>query len=47
MSGRIKEKSIIYNIMEFENCQLYYLINNTSQEIQIWYIDAEDKENKS
>ena len=46
MGGEIKGKSVIYDIMEFENCQLYYLINNISQEIQMQNINAEDKENK-
>ncbi|PKY59032.1 hypothetical protein RhiirA4_514176 [Rhizophagus irregularis] len=35
MGGGIKEKSVVHNIMEFENRQLYYLINNTPQEIQM------------
>ena len=47
MGGGIKGKSVIQDIMEFENCQLYYLLNNTPQEIQIRNINAEDKENKN
>ena len=35
MGGGIKGKSVVHNIMEFENRQLYYLINNTPQEIQM------------
>ncbi|GES87250.1 hypothetical protein GLOIN_2v1780678 [Rhizophagus clarus] len=46
MGGGIKGKSVVHDIMEFENCQLYYLINNTPQEIQMRNINAEDKENK-
>jgi hypothetical protein len=33
--------------MEFENRQLYYLLNNTPQEIQVKNINAEGKENKN
>ena len=46
MGGEIKGKSVVHDIMEFENRQLYYLINNISQEIQMRNINAEDKENK-
>ncbi|PKC54794.1 hypothetical protein RhiirA1_505402 [Rhizophagus irregularis] len=46
MGGGIKGKSVVHDIMEFENRQLYYLINNTPQEIQMRNINAEDKENK-
>ena len=46
MGGGIKGKSIVHDIMEFENRQLYYLINNTPQEIQMRNINAEDKENQ-
>jgi hypothetical protein len=45
MGGGVKGKSVVHNIMEFENHQLYYLINNTSQEIHMRNINAE-KENK-
>uniref|UniRef100_U9UUP7 Uncharacterized protein n=1 Tax=Rhizophagus irregularis (strain DAOM 181602 / DAOM 197198 / MUCL 43194) TaxID=747089 RepID=U9UUP7_RHIID len=45
MGGEIKGKSVVHDIMEFENCQLYYLINNTPQEIQMRNINAENKEN--
>jgi hypothetical protein len=47
MGSGIKEKSVVQDIMEFENRQLYYLLNNTPQEIQIRNINAEDKENKN
>jgi hypothetical protein len=47
MGGGIKGKSVVQDIMEFENRQLYYLLNNTPQEIQIQNINAEDKENKN
>jgi hypothetical protein len=46
MGGETKGKSVVQDIMEFENRQLYYLLNNTSQEIQIRNINAEDKENR-
>jgi len=46
MGGGIKGNPVVYDIMEFENRQLYYLINNTPQEIQMRHINAEDKENK-
>ena len=46
MGGGIKRKPVVYDIMEFENRQLYYLINNTPQDIQVRHINAEDKENK-
>ncbi|PKK65108.1 hypothetical protein RhiirC2_786616 [Rhizophagus irregularis] len=46
MGGGIKGKSVVQDIMEFENRQLYYLLNNIPQEIQIRNINAEDKENK-
>ncbi|RIA98397.1 hypothetical protein C1645_812817 [Glomus cerebriforme] len=46
IGGGIKEKPVVYDIMEFENCQLYYLINNTPQEIQMRHINVKDKENK-
>jgi hypothetical protein len=46
MGGGTKGKPVVHDIMEFENRQLYYLINNTSREIQMWHIDAGDKENK-
>ncbi|CAB4442449.1 unnamed protein product [Rhizophagus irregularis] len=46
MGGGIKGKSVVHDIMEFENRQLYYLINNIPQEIQMRNINAEDKENQ-
>jgi hypothetical protein len=46
MGGGIKGKPVVYDIMEFENRQLYYLINNTPQDTQMRHINAEDKENK-
>ncbi|EXX71113.1 hypothetical protein RirG_081470 [Rhizophagus irregularis DAOM 197198w] len=47
MGGGIKGKSVVQDIMEFENRQLFYLLNNTSQEIQIRNINVEDKENNN
>ena len=45
MGGGTDEKSVVYNIMFFENHQLYYLINNTSKKIASRNIDANNKEN--
>jgi len=45
MGGGIKGKSVVQDIMEFENRQLYYLLYNTPQEIQIRNINAQNKEN--
>ena len=33
MSGRTEKKSVVYNIMSFENRKLFYLINKTPKEI--------------
>ena len=38
-------KLVVYNIMSFENRQLYYLINNTPKKIAGRNIDANNKEN--
>ena len=46
MGSGIKGRSVVHDIMEFENCQLYYLLNNTPHEFQMRNINAEDKENK-
>ena len=35
MGGGIKIKPVVYDIMEFENRQLYYSINNTPQEMRM------------
>ena len=45
MGGGTDRKLVIYNIMSFENRQLYYLINNTSKKIASRNIDANNKEN--
>jgi hypothetical protein len=45
MGGGIRGKPVVHDIMEFENRQIYYLINNTPHEIQMCQIDAGDKEN--
>ncbi|PKY59562.1 hypothetical protein RhiirA4_482393 [Rhizophagus irregularis] len=45
MGGGIRGKPVVHDIMEFENRQIYYLINNTPHEIQMRQIDAGDKEN--
>ena len=33
MGGGTDGKSVVYNIMSFENRQLFYLINNTPKKI--------------
>ena len=45
MGGGTDGKSVVYNIMSFENCQLFYLINNTPKKFVARNIDANDKEN--
>ena len=44
MDGETDEKSVVYNIMSFENRQLFYLINNTPKKIIAKNIDV-NKEN--
>ena len=39
MSGRTDGKSVVYNIMSFENYQIFYLINNTPKKIVARNID--------
>ena len=45
MGEETNEKSVIYNIIFFKNCQLYYLINNTPKKIASRNIDVNNKEN--
>jgi len=45
MGGRTENKSVVYNIMSFENRQLFYLINDTPKEINSRSIDSNEKEN--
>jgi len=45
MGGGTDGKSVVYNIMSFENRQLYYLINDTPKKIAGRNIDANNKEN--
>ncbi|PKB97313.1 hypothetical protein RhiirA5_433381 [Rhizophagus irregularis] len=45
MGGRTDGKSVVYNIMSFENCQLFYLINNTPIKIIARNIDVNNKKN--
>ena len=45
MGGGTNGKSVVYNIMFFENSQLFYLINNTPKKFVARNIDANDKEN--
>ena len=33
MGGGKKQKPVVYDILEFENCQIFYLINGTPNEI--------------
>uniref|UniRef100_U9SQ70 Uncharacterized protein n=1 Tax=Rhizophagus irregularis (strain DAOM 181602 / DAOM 197198 / MUCL 43194) TaxID=747089 RepID=U9SQ70_RHIID len=44
MGGRTDGKSVVYNIMSFENRQLFYLINNTPKKIIARNIDVNNKE---
>jgi len=44
MGGGTDGKSVVYNIMSFENCQLFYLINNTPKKIVARNINV-NKEN--
>jgi hypothetical protein len=39
MGGGTDGKSVVYNIMLFENCQIFYLINNTPKKIVARNID--------
>jgi hypothetical protein len=39
MGGGTDEKSVVYNIMLFENRQIFYLINNTPKKIVARNID--------
>jgi len=45
MGGGTDGKSVVYNIMSFENRQLFYLINNTPKKIVARNIDINNKEN--
>jgi hypothetical protein len=45
MGGGTEKKSVVYNIMSFENRQLYYLVNKTSKEINARNIDSNKKVN--
>lgn len=45
MGGGTEKKSVVYNIMSFENRQLFYLINKTPKEINSRNIDSNEKEN--
>jgi hypothetical protein len=44
MGGGTDGKSVVYNIMSFENRQLFYLINDTPKKIITRNIDV-NKEN--
>ena len=43
MGGGTDEKSVVYNIMSFENRQLFYLINNTLKKFVTRNIDANNE----
>jgi hypothetical protein len=45
MGGGIENKSVVYNIMSFENRQLFYLINDTPRETNFRNITSNEKEN--
>ena len=45
MGGGTDGKLVVYNIMLFENRQLFYLINNTPKKIVARNIDINNKEN--
>lgn len=45
MGGGNEKKSVVHNIMSFENRQLFYLINETPKEINARNIDSNKKEN--
>lgn len=45
MDGRTEKKLVVYNIMSFENRQLYYLVNKTPKEINARNIDSNKKVN--
>jgi hypothetical protein len=45
MGGGTDGKSVVYNIMSFENRQLFYLINNTPKKIISRNIYINNKEN--
>ena len=38
MGGGYKKKSVVYDMMSYENRQLFYLMNNTSTEIIFWNV---------
>jgi len=43
MGGGTDGKSVVYNIMFFKNCQLFYLINNTSKKFVTRNIDTNNE----
>ena len=45
MGGGIEKKSVVFDIMSFENRQLFYLINETPKEINARNINSNEKEN--
>jgi hypothetical protein len=45
MGGGAEKKSVVYNILSFENRQLFYLVNKTPKEINARNIDSNEKEN--
>jgi len=45
MGGGVEKKSVVYDIMSFENRQFFYLINKIPKEVSIRNIDSNEKEN--
>jgi len=45
MGGGIEKKSVVYDIMSFENKQLFYLTNETPKEINAKNINSNNKKN--
>ncbi len=43
MGDGTEKRSVVYNIMSFENRQLYYLVNKTPKEINARNIDSNKK----
>ncbi|RHZ89777.1 hypothetical protein Glove_11g49 [Diversispora epigaea] len=43
MGGGIEKKSVVHNIMSFENRQLFYLINKTPKELKVRNINSNNK----
>jgi len=42
MGGGKKQKPVVYDMLVFENCQIFYLINNIPNEITCKNINIQD-----